>query len=237
MRKALIALCIALIGLAPITTLAGTVVSPSVTTTTQPSAIVESNEVIDWAAPQLDGFYQTLFLLQGQTDYRAPKVTIVPPGATVYTACGHGSSPMLALYCFPGEEIVISQELIDLLADEDEFLPAYVLAHEWAHHAQYISGTGPVYMPQPGDWDQVYTIENELRADCMSGVWMRSVAERGFLNATDIPAVLITASEIGDSGLTGRGHSHGYGVERLRAVFLGYEEGMMGCMAITPMVR
>jgi predicted metalloprotease len=194
--------------------------------------------VVAWSVDQLDGYYRTLFALQGRTtEYRTPKVTVVPAGEFVYTGCGYGKGERLAFYCPADEQIVFSEEFANELHAEDDWLPAYVVAHEWAHHVQHLSGTGPRYNPEDGDWDQVYVIENELRADCMSGSWMRSIAERGFLAASDMPAVLMKASQIGDLGLYGRGTSHGTGIERLRAVFVGYEEGIVGCMAITPMTR
>jgi hypothetical protein len=48
--------------------------------------------------------------------------------------------------------------------------------------------------------------------------------------------VLEMASEVGDSNYV-RTSSHGSGVERLRAVFVGYEEGIVACMTITPLPR
>ena len=204
----------------------------------QAQSLYTAKGVVAWSQAQLDGYYRTLFALQGRTtEYRTPKVTVVPEGEYVYTGCGFGKGPRLAFYCPVDEQIVFSEEFAEALHAEDDWLPAYVIAHEWAHHAQHLSGTGPRYDPEDGDWDQVYVIENELRADCMSGSWMRSIAERGFLGASDIPAVLMKASQIGDMGLYGRGTSHGTGIERLRAVFIGYEEGIIACMAVTPMPR
>jgi predicted metalloprotease len=223
-KKALITLCVALIGLS---TLSGAA-------TAAPKMTAEL--ALEWAEPQLDGFYQTMFALQGQ-EYHAPKVTYHDPEDTVYTGCGTYTGLGLAFYCPADEQIIIGTDLIEKYGTKDEFIPVYILAHEWAHHAQNLSGTAPEYDPAEGDWNQVFNIENELRADCMSGVWMRNVAERGYLDATDMSHVLVTASEIGGFGMYGRGASHGLGVERLRALFLGYEDGMMACMAITPMER
>ena len=200
------------------------------------SRLYTSAQVVEWTTGQLNGYYRTLFALTGQ-EYEAPRVTLVPAGERVHTGCGSGVGAMMAFYCPADHQIVLSREFADALYDEDDFLPAYVIAHEYAHHIQNLSGTTPRYVPQEGDWDQVFTIENELRADCMAGTWMRSVAERGFLSGTDMSAVLLKASQIGDSGIFGRGSSHGAGVERLRAVFIGYEEGLVGCMAITPLPR
>jgi uncharacterized protein len=191
--------------------------------------------VIAWATTQIDSYYRTFFALQGQ-EYHAPEVIILEEGETAYTGCGAASGMMLAFYCPASEQIVIGRDVLDWVSETDDFVPAYVLSHEWAHHAQQLSGTGPTSSPKDGDWNQVYTIENELRADCMAGAWMGNVAHRGLLDATDMSGVLILASQIGGS-LFGRENSHGDGIERLRAVFIGYEEGMVACMAITPLSR
>jgi predicted metalloprotease len=190
-------------------------------------------DVMDWTAQRLDGYYAAFFAVQGQS-YHSPRVTLLPLGDTASTGCGSYSGEQLAFYCPLDEQIVIGQDLIDELSAIDDFLPAYVLSHEWAHHAQTLSGTDTASAPGNGDWDQVFTIENELRADCMAGAWMRSVEK--YLNATDMSAVLLLASQIG-GGFNYRVYTHGDGVERLRAVFIGYQEGTIACMAITPLDR
>lgn len=230
MKRALILALTLLLGLSTFSTTLATGSTPStVAGTMTPQA------VIDWSIPQIDGFYRTLFILQG-LPYRSPTVNIVDPKDTIHTACGTFVGKGLAYYCPVDEQIVIGTDVLDWVATTDDFTPAYVLAHEWAHHAQTLSGTGTTYTPAPGDWDEIYTIENELRADCMSGVWLGNVDSRGYLNDSDITGFLMMASLVGDSNFI-RGSSHGSGAERLRAVFIGYEEGMMACMAITPLVR
>ncbi len=196
----------------------------------------DGRAVIAWAAPQIDGYYRTLFALMGQ-EYHPPKMTIADPAQKVSTGCGIATGEMMAFYCPADEQIVIGTDVLAWTAGLDDFAPTYVLSHEWAHHAQKLSGTDSVYVPKDGDWNQVYTVENELRADCMAGSWMQNVAHRGYLDATDMSAVLLLASQIGDTGLFGRTTSHGLGVERLRAVLTGYEHGVIACMAITPMPR
>jgi predicted metalloprotease len=220
--RAFILAAVAAIGLSPITGLAASSNPP--------------RDALVWAEKQIDGYYRTLFALEGKSDeYVAPTTTFTDGKETVRTACGAFTGPMLAFYCPADQQIVMSTDIIEWAEERDDFVPVYILAHEWAHHVQSLSGTMPVTMPTSGDWDLVYTIENELRADCMAGAWMRNVANRGYLNASDMSGVLATANEIGGGGLYGRPHSHGQGVERLRAVFMGYEEGIMGCMSIAPL--
>ena len=216
-----------------------TLLAPLAPTAAAGQQIGGAGDVLDWSARELDGYYRTLFALGGNIDeYTTPRVTILAHGETVSTGCtGPIMGDDLAFYCSLDAHIVMSEVFLDELAEGDDFLPAYVLAHEWAHHIQRLSGTIPVYVAQDGDWNQVYIIENELRADCLAGAWMGNVAHRGYLNATDMSAVFAKALEVGDSGIYGRTRSHGTGVERLRAVFLGYEEGALGCMSITPLPR
>ena len=55
------------------------------------------------------------------------------------------------------------------IGQTDDFIPAFVIAHEWAHHVQDAVGlerVGPG--DRPNSWKQVYSIELELMADCMS---------------------------------------------------------------------
>lgn len=204
------------------------------------SARAEEVGSIAWATEELDAYYRTLFALTGQ-DYESPTVTIVPAGETVYTGCGAYTGERLAFYCELDAGVVLSQEFVDAMQERDDFLPLYALAHEFAHHIQALSGSAPALAPVAGDWNQVHVIENELRADCMAGAWMAHLAERNLLDASDTSAVFVFANEIGDSALSvvlyGRNTGHGSGEERVRAVFTGYESGLVGCSEITPLPR
>jgi predicted metalloprotease len=193
-------------------------------------------EVVEWSAEQLDAWYMTLFALQGQ-EYTAPELVLVEDGKTARSACGEFSGERIAAYCTLDATIYLGVPFVEALAAEDEAVPAFVLAHEWSHHVQTISGAVPHGEPALGDWNQTYVIEHELRADCMAGAWFASLDHRGYLDASDMSAVLATAYEIGDAGMFGRGFSHGTGEERIRAVFTGYTDGLVACGTITPLER
>jgi predicted metalloprotease len=221
--RALILAAVAAIGLAPFTGFA---------------APEPPRDVLVWSEKQLDGYYRTQFALAGM-EYESPRTLYKRPFEALYTACGTvpKEATMVAFYCPADQTIVMSDDVIEWAEKTDDFVPAYILSHEWAHHAQHLAGSVPVYVPGEGDWNQVYTIENELRADCMAGAWMGNISDRGYLDSTDIPGVLVMASQIGGPGLYGRTTSHGTGLERLQAVFTGYEHGQIGCMSITPLPR
>ncbi len=229
MPRALSLIITALIGLSITAVPANASKEREVTTASQ-------DRVIEWSTQQLDGYYKTLFALTGQ-EYRTPRVTILELGDTVYTGCGPATGEGLAFYCPASEEIVIGRDIVDMTSNRDDFVPAYVLSHEWAHHAQLLSGSRVPYLPYDGDWNQVYTLENELRADCMSGTWMASLSNRELLDDSDFPAVLAMAGDIGDDAPYGRVNSHGTDAERLQAIFVGYEDGLIACTTITPFPR
>jgi predicted metalloprotease len=189
-------------------------------------------------AHRLDSYYRTLFALSHQ-DYISPNVTLLPEGETAYTPCGPASGEELAFYCHPGHDIVFSEELILTLYEMDDVLPAHVLAHEWGHHVQYLAGQSPTIQPEDGDWNQVFSIEHELRSDCLAGAFVATLP----VDDTDMASILLISSQIGDESgsiwiiQSGRGMSHGTGMERMTAAMRGYEYGALGCLSIAPTDR
>ncbi|TAJ48113.1 MAG: neutral zinc metallopeptidase [Herbiconiux sp.] len=146
---------------------------------------------------------------QLQVDYRTPSV-ILFDGSTS-TGCGQASSATGPFYCPPDKTIYIDTSFFDELrtrfgASGGTLSEMYVVAHEWGHHIQQLSGilsntdhslTGPAS-------DSVRT---ELQADCLAGAWVGAAStiedENGvtFLEpVTDaqIADALNAASVIGD---------------------------------------
>ena len=87
-----------------------------------------------------------------------------------------------------------------------EFAQAYVLAHEFGHHIQYLTGfEGEIRKLQqqnPGKENQ-YSIALELQADCYAGVWTakatggaQSLIEG--VSEADIKSAIGAASAVGD---------------------------------------
>jgi len=185
---------------------------------------------------------------QMQVDYRTPQV-ILFEGSTS-TGCGQASSATGPFYCPPDETIYIDTSFFDELrtrfgASGGTLSEMYVVAHEWGHHIQQLSGilsstdhslTGPAS-------DSVRT---ELQADCLAGAWVGAAStikdENGvtFLEpVTDaqIADALNAASVIGDDriqqqsggGVDPESWTHGSSESRQKWFQTGLASGTGAC--------
>ncbi|HET7034063.1 MAG TPA: neutral zinc metallopeptidase, partial [Thermomicrobiaceae bacterium] len=111
------------------------------------------------------------------------------------------------------------------------FAESFVIAHEWAHHVQTTVGLVRVENP-PTEWNEVYSIELELMADCMTGAWALDLDTRGALQEGDIDATVdFTVQTLGDPAFINERdpQAHGNGQQRKEAILLGYHNGFLGC--------
>lgn len=96
--------------------------------------------------------------------------------------------------------------MTDRLGAGGDFAAAYVIAHEVAHHVQNELGIlGQVHQARQRSNQteaNALTVRLELQADCLSGVWARSV--KGLLEPGDIEEALNAARMIGDDHLQKR---------------------------------
>ena len=79
-----------------------------------------------------------------------------------------------------------------------DFAQAYVVAHEVGHHIQNTlgalsSGAGLTRVEA-----NAQSVQQELQADCLAGMWGNSAGGRNFLEAGDVEEGLRAAAAIGD---------------------------------------
>lgn len=177
--------------------------------------------------------------------YRPPTVTLYEGGTG--TACGTGQAAMGPFYCPADQHVYLDlsfwEELGGSLGGSGaEFARAYVIAHEYGHHIQTLTGTSQqVQRAQQRAGGQAeanqYSVALELQADCYAGVWARNAAAvsngQVAIEAGDLEEGMKTASAIGDDNLQRRsgrevqpdGFTHGSSAQRVEALRRGYQSG------------
>jgi uncharacterized protein len=179
------------------------------------------------------------------------------PAKTVYfservsTGCGSADSGVGPFYCPADDLVYIDLTFYQLLAKDlgapGEFAQPYVLAHEYGHHIQDLTGTeAKMRKAQESAGSEaeknLLSVKLELQADCYAGVWAKAASNtksaKGVplfksLTADDVQQGIQTAGQIGDDVLQKRsGNSinpaeftHGTAADRQKWFSTGYQSG------------
>lgn len=168
--------------------------------------------------------------------FQQPFLDLYRNGRVTTQGCGSATAAVGPFYCPADKGIYIDTGFYDQLAQMagtgGDFARLYVLAHEYGHHIQNITGlAGQVRAAQqrnPQASNQLQ-VAMELQADCYAGMWAgknRNLIERG-----DLEEGLAAASSIGDDTLqrnagqriNPEGFTHGTSAQRMAALRLGLE--------------
>lgn len=177
--------------------------------------------------------------------YKPPSVVIYDDGTT--TGCGFGQSAMGPFYCPADQTVYLDLDFWTTMerqlgASGADFAKAYVIAHEFGHHIQTISGTSAkVRKAQQAAGNKAeankYQVAMELQADCYAGVWAANAERVSGGNVAmergDLEEGLKTANAIGDDTLQKKagqrvqpeGFTHGTSEQRMEWLRRGYETG------------
>jgi predicted metalloprotease len=124
------------------------------------------------------------------------------------SGCGEAQSATGPFYCPEDEKVYLDLGFFDELRSRfgapGEFAQAYVIAHEIGHHVQKLLGIeGKVRRLQQREPSSVnrLSVDLELQADCLAGVWANSTEERKLIDQHDISAGLRAAAAVGDDRL------------------------------------
>lgn len=187
------------------------------------------------ALTSLDSTWAATFQRNGRP-FEQPVLDLFQGGRVNTDGCGSATSAVGPFYCPADKGIYIDTSFYDQLAQMSgtggDFARLYVIAHEYGHHIQNITGLSrqvrQAQQQNPGAANRLQ-VAMELQADCYAGMWAGK--NRQLIEPGDMEEGLKAASAIGDDTLqrnSGQGvnpesFTHGSSRQRMAALQRGLE--------------
>ena len=187
------------------------------------------------ALASLNQTWQPLFQ-QANIPFEQPLLTFF--SGSTSSGCGRAQSAMGPFYCPADEGIYIDTAFYDQLSRQlgagGDFARYYVIAHEYGHHVQKLTGVEQqvraAQQRNPGQANALQ-VKMELQADCYAGVWAGKNSNQ--IEPGDMEEGMTAASAIGDDTLmrnAGRSvqpeaFTHGTSAQRMQWLKRGIETG------------
>lgn len=187
------------------------------------------------ALASLNQTWEPLFKQAG-IPFAQPKLVFYSQSGS--SGCGAAQSAMGPFYCPSDQGIYLDtdfyREMEQKLGASGDFAWAYVMAHEYGHHVQALTGTAEqvrrAQQRNPKAANQLQ-VRMELQADCYAGVW--AAKNKNLIEQGDIEEGLNAAHQIGDDTLmrnagqrpVEEAFTHGTSAQRMEWLRRGLETG------------
>jgi hypothetical protein len=197
-----------------------------------------SAHLVSWTLDDVQQTWAKLLPAQTGRDYRRAKLVLFRD--YTQSGCGVAQSQSGPFYC-PADEMVYIDlsfwdELRRLGGSNADFAQAYVVAHELGHHVQNILGIERKvrqFSSQDPAQRNPLSVDLELQADCLAGVWAHGTAQRQIIHDADVAAGMQAAAAVGDDhiqrlergAVSPESFTHGSSAQRVGWFKRGLEQG------------
>jgi predicted metalloprotease len=200
------------------------------------------------AADSLDTYWTAEAASVGASAYATPGFSLF--SAATSTGCGEASSATGPFYCPPDRRLFVDTTFFDELrsrfgASGGSLAQMYVVAHEWGHHIQQLTGAFD-RADRSGTGPASDSVRLEVQADCYAGAWIgaasgiRDDGGTAFLEPVtpaEIADALDAAAAVGDDRIQAAGGggvdpdtwTHGSAEQRQRWFETGRAGGPTAC--------
>ncbi len=186
-------------------------------------------------------------VLPAQTNVAYRHAKLVLFRKSLPSACGMAQTAIGPFYCPDDQKVYLDlsffHELATRFGAPGEFAQAYVIAHELGHHVQKLVGIEGQFRQleeaNPRAENQL-SVQLELQADCLAGVWGNSTEQRKIVDQADVEAGLAAAASVGDDRLQreSQGYvrpetfTHGTSAQRVASFKKGLDSGQVSACGV-----
>ena len=183
----------------------------------------------------LEDAWKQILPQQARVPFQAPKLVLFTN--QISSACGYASAATGPFYCPGDKKLYLDFAFFDELRREfkapGDFAQAYVIAHEFGHHIQNLTGTMDK-IQRAGENNRL-SVALELQADCYAGIWANFAAKQGRVETGDAEEAVRAAAAVGDDMIQKRtqgyvipdSFTHGSAQQRMQWFAKGMQSGDM----------